>query len=312
MSRTLYLVAHHGNYRRAKTFKNQSSLFQDSETGLKILINMKKILLSLCLLFSGNLLAITTNLTIDESEFQGKQIITLTEPSSKKNFLAIHASTPTQQLEKDDIEHSLDLETRKILINYFSEKPELKNKEFTLDIKELTHYKLWKKDEDDETNLISIIDEKNIIINDDIKKTHKSLNEAEQIQKIASEDLTQNSVDIIKLNNKNFLASVSTQEIKTNTPEEKVIAYQITTRQSQAALVKFIHGDNISSIEKIKTISIEQRGDGETAVRKSITNFEETLRSIASGALSKATTQCWDKNKTYYCVSLLKLDYPAN
>ena len=270
---------------------------------------MKKILLlTFLLIFSGYALAIEpVSSAIDKEAFQGKQGVIVTHDQTGEEVLAIHASISMgDSLKEDDnLKSELHLKTRKILHQFFAEKPEYRNQDFTLTIKELTPEYFWK--ENNKADLISKIKTKNIIIIKDAHEEKAQISKEDTIKNIATEYLIPNTVEILKIDDSDILISLATKEKANGSGQEKSAAYQIATRKAQAALTGFIHGENISTNEMLKTISVQQKSNKQQTVKHDITNFDETLRSTASGALSKIETQCWEENINYSCICFIQL-----
>lgn len=242
---------------------------------------------------------------VTRENFKEKQGIISTKDQDNEELITIKASLSITSVKSEpDIKSELQLKTRKILHWFYSEKSDLKNEDFTLEIQELTPKDYWQ--EDGTANLISQIKAKNITIAKAESSTIIQKNEADTIRNIAVKYLIQNTVELLNIEDSKFITSLSTKEKDTRTAQEKITAYQVLTRKAQALLTGFVHGEKVSTNETLKTISIKKTSNNQEPVRHDITSFDETLKSAASGALSTNKTQCWDDDNTYYCISYIK------
>lgn len=269
----------------------------------------KTLLLSFLLVFSCHLLAAEQNDSfVSKDAFQGKQRVVVTHDQAGEEILAIHASIPMgiPLKEEDSLKSELNLETRKILHKFFSEKPEYRDQDFALEIKGLSPEAFWK--ENNYANLISKIKSKNITAIKNKSEKDIPINKEGVIKNIAIEYLIPNTVEILKVNDVDVLISLATKERGNGSGQEKLAAYQVATRKAQAALTGFVHGENISTNRTLKAISVQENTNNQKIVRHDITNFDEIFRSVASGALSKTEAQCWNNDTAYQCVAYIKLN----
>lgn len=243
--------------------------------------------------------------------FKEKQGITMMTNKAGEEIIIIKASLPTEEIKGQfDIDLELNLKTREILHRFYSQQPNFKNQHFSLEVKESTLDGYWK--ENNTNYLISTIKIKNIVVITEASPKTTQIYEQEAIKSIAMKHLTPNAIEILKINKKDILISLGTKEKIISDADERVDAYLVATRVAQAALTRFIHGENISTNETLKTISIEKTSNNQESVRYSITSFDETLKSFASGAISKNKTQCWDNDNAYYCISYITIGHENN
>lgn len=269
---------------------------------------MKLYLFIALLLLSTHSYAETTSQQENRENFKEKQGIISTKDQDNEELITIKASLPLTSVKSEpDIKSELQLKTRKILHWFYSEKPELKDKDFALETQQLTPKDYWQ--EDNTANLISQVKANNIVIVEAEPSTIIQENEEDTIKNIAVQYLLQNTVELLNIYEKKFITSLSSKEKATQTTQEKITAYQVLTKKSQALLTGFIHGEKISTNETLKTISIKKTSNNQEPVRHDITSFDETLKSAASGALSTNKTQCWDDDNTYYCISYINVNH---
>lgn len=272
---------------------------------------MKNLLFATLLLLPVCLLAEVDNFQLMKTLFKEKQGITTMTNKAGEEIIIIKASLPTEEIKSQvDIDLELNSKTRKILHQFYSQQPNFKNQHFSLEIKESTPEGYWK--ENDTDYLISTIKLKNIIVITEASPKTTRIGEQEAIKSIAMKHLTPNAIEILKINKNDILISLGTKEKLIGDANERVDAYLVATRIAQAALTRFIHGENISTNETLKTISIEKTSNNQESVRYGITNFDETLRSFASGAISKNKTQCWDDDNAYCCISYITIGHENN
>lgn len=257
------------------------------------------------LLFSLLLLPLLLFAEDNKSEirekFKDKQGVMILENEKKHNIIYIKASISASILKKKYIiEKELKLKTKKILHWHYSRKEKYRNKNFTLDVKNLTHDYYWK--DNNFVNLISNVDES--LISVILYRKEKKQSAISIIKNILADNIIiPNSVEMLRINGKKYLISLVIKDKVNSSAQEKINTYKVFKRKAQKILVEFIHGENISVIESIKTIVITNKATNQDPIRYDILEFNEELRSEASGALAKNRTFCWDKAMSYYCIS---------